>query len=410
VSKIFSYTTTNDLSVTQYNLILIPLSMLGPLSFLQSPISLSFPFIPPIISIMSTTFYVTGFFPLGNGHQERYIPSSGSRPTTFIVYDSAFKCPDGTRAAVSIWTFSPSMTVLPNYTVAWIFAKAVIPQATSESIHFHATYFYPVVGDPSAPSYDASIPGLDYPVFVAIGHVIAVDPITDPNAIQGFNMSTSSYVNGKSIPSHVRGLFVNKRRWSTIPNLIRNSSIAIIGSARSISSVSGYQLSIALDDVTLNLASSTALATPAPASPAGNRSSSRRFDPFIATLSNVAASSSFLASASSSSNSSMIAPPLVPADAHLAVSTTDDTPGSTVDSINLNNGSDTVQRPKSQPPAHQLNTTTKPRVTITFPHPALNIEKPICLVDDASLPAVNRQGRRAPSVVRLQHRSLRLEL
>jgi hypothetical protein len=96
---------------------------------------------------MSSSFYVTGFFPLANGHQERYIPASGSRPTTFMVYDSAFKCQDGTHAAVSIRTFSPTMTILPNYPVAWIFAKAVIPQMTSDLINFHAMYFYPVVGD-----------------------------------------------------------------------------------------------------------------------------------------------------------------------------------------------------------------------------------------------------------------------
>ncbi|PPQ81539.1 hypothetical protein CVT24_000304 [Panaeolus cyanescens] len=65
-------------------------------------------------------------------------------------------------------------------------------------------------------------------------------------------MSTSSFINGATLPTSITCVLANQKRWKNPPTFVPGTCINVIGSFRSIDS-SSRLLSIEVDDVTLDL-------------------------------------------------------------------------------------------------------------------------------------------------------------
>ncbi|KAF8903856.1 hypothetical protein CPB84DRAFT_1845537 [Gymnopilus junonius] len=122
------------------------------------------------------------------------------------------------------------------------------------------------------------------PWSLLVGHVLTTQPNNGAANATPFTISTSSYINGNNYPSYIRGVFVNCCHRVNVLTIMRNSCVAIVGTAHSFSAHAGNQLSITVDELALNLSSLAAASTPASVITTGNAAPARRrFNPFILT-------------------------------------------------------------------------------------------------------------------------------
>lgn len=105
----------------------------------------------PFFDHTMSHFSVLGHFALGGGTQTPIFNPKDGKTMNFTQYDFSLECPDGTSTSVQIRHYSPSGSIAPPNTVAFLFAKSHIPSKTSDPIHLHTLFFYPILGNPSGP-------------------------------------------------------------------------------------------------------------------------------------------------------------------------------------------------------------------------------------------------------------------
>ncbi|KAJ6549759.1 hypothetical protein B0H19DRAFT_1349031 [Mycena capillaripes] len=157
-----------------------------------------------------SSFNVFGFFALADGKRIG-TKSPGSTFTTYHNhYITSLKTASEDEstypaATVRVWSGSGDAP-LPDYTVAFIVAKASAP--VGQPIELDVLFMAPIPGDPNDAAYEAHVPIC--PAFVyGVGHIPTNHaPQTHPDDTKTFTLSLTEYVNGTMKSSAVEYVVV----------------------------------------------------------------------------------------------------------------------------------------------------------------------------------------------------------
>jgi hypothetical protein len=151
---------------------------------------------PSSFALLMSSFIVVGFFGLTQGNRQSTVkPGRDGRDIRVFHnhYVTSIQCADGSAAAADLRVYSPFKdALLPDETVAFIIAKGFAP--LGESVQLDTFYLSQVPGDPSADSYDDSVPNVPIPFIFAIGQVSSGVSLLPGTKIKCFSVALTEYI------------------------------------------------------------------------------------------------------------------------------------------------------------------------------------------------------------------------
>ncbi len=155
-----------------------------------------------------SSFFILGFFALADGHVET-TPKSQTIIRHHCLYNTTIQCSSDRPlpTELRVWCSSSNYSVLPNNTVAFIIAKAVID---TKSL-LEAWLVSPMPGHPDDDDYDDHLPNILYPFVMGVGHVVmsSADPTQEPDVgiTRHVNVQVSDYVRDVQQTSTIQYVF-----------------------------------------------------------------------------------------------------------------------------------------------------------------------------------------------------------
>lgn len=154
-----------------------------------------------------SSFTLFGLFPLSGGRSvSRPKPKDSNATYRFFLYRSTIQCVSGAEIPAEVSIFpEPGQQPLPDNTVAFLLARAYIPDSGDAILD--VIHMYPFPGDPTSDHYEDNIPDILHPYAVAVGHVSGNGIVLADGQSKSFPISASQYVRDGPRASTLRSVF-----------------------------------------------------------------------------------------------------------------------------------------------------------------------------------------------------------